>query len=180
MFNVDELSARMEKSLVSLKESFATLRAGRVSPQLLDKQTVKCYGENMLLKSVAQISSVSPTDLQIKTFDPSTTKEIISALNKADLGCTVTQNGASVMLKFPLPSEERRQDLIKQAKRYAEDGKVALRNIRRDANNAVKKDSELSEDMKKDFTDRIQKITDKKILAVEKMLADKIKDIETI
>lgn len=178
---LEDTISRMDKTLLSLKESLATLRAGRVTPQLLDKVTVTAYGEKCLLKSVAQISSISPTDLQVKTYDPSIIKDLVSGLNKANLGCNVAQNGSAVIiLKFPAPSEERRQDLIKQAKKYSEDGKVAIRNIRRDANNMAKKDDSLSDDMKDDLTDKIQKETDKHIQEIDKILAAKVKDIETI
>ena len=180
MATLEEFVEKMDKSTASLKESLGTLRAGKVTAQLLDKVTVVAYGEKCLLKSVAQISALSATDLSVKTFDPSIIKDLVSGLNKADLGCTVTQNGNAIILKFPAPSEDRRQDLIKQAKKYTEDGKVAIRNIRRDANNAVKKDTALSEDMKDDLTDKIQKETDKHIVEIEKILALKIKDIETI
>ncbi len=180
MATLEEFVEKMDKSIASLKESLGTLRAGKVTAQLLDKVTVTAYGEKCLLKSVAQVSALSATDLQVKTFDPSIIKDLVSGLNKADLGCTVTQNGNAIVLKFPAPSEDRRQDLIKQAKKYTEDGKVAIRNIRRDANNAVKKDASLSEDMKDDLTDKIQKETDKHIAEIEKILAVKIKDIETI
>lgn len=180
MATLEEFVEKMDKSIVSLKESLGTLRAGKVTPQLLDKVTITAYGEKCLLKTVAQIGSVSATDLSVKTFDPSIIKDIVSGLNKADLGCTVTQNGNAVILKFPAPSEDRRQDLIKQAKKYCEDGKVAIRNIRRDANNAIKKDTALSEDMKSDLTDKVQKETDKHVVEIDKMLALKIKDIETI
>ena len=180
MATLEEFVEKMDKSTASLKESLGTLRAGKVSAQLLDKVTVVAYGEKCLLKSVAQISTLSATDLSVKTFDPSIIKDLVSGLNKADLGCTVTQNGNAIILKFPAPSEDRRQDLIKQAKKYTEDGKVAIRNIRRDANNAVKKDTALSEDMKDDLTDKIQKETDKHIAELDKILALKIKDIETI
>ena len=180
MATLEEFVEKMDKSTASLKESLGTLRAGKVTAQLLDKVTVVAYGEKCLLKSVAQISALSATDLSVKTFDPSIIKDLVSGLNKADLGCTVTQTGNAILLKFPAPSEDRRQDLIKQAKKYTEDGKVAIRNIRRDANNAVKKDTALSEDMKDDLTDKIQKETDKHIAEIEKILALKIKDIETI
>ena len=180
MATLEEFVEKMDKSTASLKESLGTLRAGKVTAQLLEKVTVVAYGEKCLLKSVAQISALSATDLSVKTFDPSIIKDLVSGLNKADLGCTVTQNGNAIILKFPAPSEDRRQDLIKQAKKYTEDGKVAIRNIRRDANNAVKKDTALSEDMKDDLTDKIQKETDKHIAEIEKILALKIKDIETI
>lgn len=175
-----ECQDRMAKTLSSLKDSFGTLRAGRVSPSLLDKVTCTCYGEQMPLKHVATISVTSPTDLTIKPFDPSTIKDIVSGINKADLGCNPTINSGAVILKFPAPSEDRRQELIKQAKRYAEDGKVALRNIRKEFNNKIKKDEELSEDIQHDILDDIQKETDNNTKQIDNMLAVKIKDIETI
>ena len=177
---LDEANQKMDKCVDSLKESLGTLRAGRVTAQLLDKVYVKAYGENMVLKSLGTISSVSPTDLQVKVFDPSTIKDIIAGLNKADLGCTVTQNGNVIMLKFPAPSADRRKDLEKQAKKYGEDGKVAIRNVRKDLNNKVKKDDTLSEDMQHDMLDDIQKATDKHIETVDKLVAEKIQDIECI
>ncbi|MFA6830169.1 MAG: ribosome recycling factor [Bacilli bacterium] len=177
---LNECVEKMDKCKESLKESLGTLRAGRVTAQLLDKVYVKAYGENMSLKSLGTIGSSSPTDLQVKVFDPSTMKDIIAGLNKADLGCTVTQNGALVMLKFPAPSEDRRKDLVKQAKKYGEDAKVAIRNVRKDFNNKAKKEDTLSEDMQHDLLDEIQKSTDNHITEVDKMIANKITDIETI
>ena len=90
---LDEANQKMDKCVESLKESLGTLRAGRVTAQLLDKVYIKAYGENMVLKSLGSISSVSATDLQVKIFDPSVMKDVIAGLNKADLGCTVSQNG---------------------------------------------------------------------------------------
>lgn len=177
---LEECKEQMTKSITSCQEFLATLRAGRVTAQLLDKVYVKVYEENMVLKSVAGISNLSATDLQVKPFDPTTIKDIIGGLNKADLGCTVTQNGNAIILKFPTPSEERRKDLIKQAKKYAEDYKVAIRNIRKDINNKIKKDESLSEDTSFSLLDDIQKETDKKISEIDALLENKIKDIETI
>ena len=163
---LDEANQKMDKCVESLKESLGTLRAGRVTAQLLDKVYIKAYGENMVLKSLGSISSVM--------------KDVIAGLNKADLGCTVSQNGNAVMLKFPAPSEDRRKDLEKQAKKYGEDGKVAIRNVRKDLNNKVKKDDSLSEDVQHDTLDDIQKATDKHIEMVDKLVSEKIKDIECI
>ncbi len=177
---LDECKALMKKSIESCQEAFATLRAGRVTAQLLDKVYVKVYEENMILKSVAGISNLSATDLQVKPYDPTTIKDIIGGINKADLGCTTTQNGNAIVLKFPTPSEERRQDLIKQAKKYAEDYKVAIRNIRKDINNKVKKDETLSEDISFNLLEDIQKETDAKVSEIDSLLNNKIKDIETI
>ncbi len=177
---LDECKDRMSKSITSLKDSFATLRAGRVSPQLLDRVTVVCYGEPMPLRNVATVTVLSPTDLQVRPFDPSTLKDILGGLNKADLGCNPTTNSGAIILKFPAPSEDRRQDLVKQAKKYAEDGKVAIRNIRKDINNKAKNDDTLSEDGLRDLLDKIQKETDNNCKKIDDMLADKIKDIETI
>lgn len=176
----EECLDKMSKSIESLKISFGTLRAGRVTASLLDKVMVNCYGENMSIKNVASINSISPTDLQVKPFDPTTVKDVLGGINKADLGCSGTINGAVIILKFPAPSEDRRQELIKQAKKYAEDGKVAIRNIRKDYNNKVKKDDTLSEDEMHDLLDKIQKATDDHVKTIDDLLAVKIKDIETI
>jgi ribosome recycling factor len=177
---LDECVDKMNKCNESLKESLGTLRAGRVTAALLDKVYVRAYGENMILKSLGSIGSISPTDLQIKVFDPSTMKDIVSGLNKADLGCTVAQNGSAIILKFPAPSEDRRQDLIKQAKKYGEDAKVAIRNVRRDFNDKAKKDTTLSEDMQHNMLTDIQKATDNHIAEIDKLVQAKINDIETI
>lgn len=176
----EECLDKMSKSIESLKLSFGTLRAGRVTASLLDKVMVNCYGENMSIKNVASVNSISPTDLQVKPFDPTTVKDVLGGINKADLGCSGTINGAVIILKFPAPSEDRRQELIKQAKKYAEDGKVAIRNIRKDFNNKAKKDDTLSEDGMHDLLDKIQKATDDNVKTIDDLLAIKIKDIETI
>ncbi len=175
-----ECNGKMDKSIESLKDSLGTLRAGRVSPALLNRVMVNCYDSNMPLKHVASVVVLTATDLQVKPFDPSTVKEIIGGINKADLGCNVVVNGGTIILKFPAPSEDRRQELIKQARKYAEDGKVALRNIRKDYNNKVKKDKTLSEDMQHDTLDEIQKSTDEHTVTADKLLTAKINDIETI
>lgn len=177
---LNECNEKMGKSVEALKASLSTLRAGRVSAALLDKVTFNMYGSVSPIKYGATISVLSPTDLSVKPFDPSTVKDIVGGINKADLGCTVSQNGNAIVLKFPAPSEDRRKDLEKQAKKYAEDGKIAIRNIRRDMNAKVKKDDTLSEDMKKGFDTDIQKATDKHIADIEKLYQDKVKDIETI
>lgn len=175
-----ECTEKMDKTISALKDSLATIRAGRVSPSLLDKVYVTCYGESMPLKHVATISATSPTDLSIKPFDPSTQRDIISGINKADLGCNPVVNAGAIMLKFPAPSEDRRKDLTKQCRKYAEDGKVALRNIRKDFNNKIKKDETLSEDAQHSALDDVQKVTDAHVAQVDTILAEKIKDIETI
>lgn len=180
MYNIDAYTKKRDQSIASLKETFGTLRAGRVSAALLDNVKVDLYGERSPIKYGATISVLSPTDLQVRPFDVTTLKGMVGGINKADLGCTVTQNGNAIILKFPAPSEERRQDLIRQAKKCAEEGKVAVRNIRRDANNDIKKDKELSEDRRDNRLEDIQKATDKHIEEIEKLLANKVKDIETI
>ncbi|MFA6624658.1 MAG: ribosome recycling factor [Bacilli bacterium] len=180
MDTLQECVDKMDKTIISLKESLQTLRAGRVSAALLDKVSVSYYGENTPLKHLASISVVSATDIQIKPFDPSIQKDVLGGINKADLGANAVVNGGAIILKFPAPSEDRRQELIKQAKKYGEDGKVAIRNIRKDFNNKAKKDDTLSEDMQHDFLDNIQTATDKHIAEIDKVLVNKINDIETI
>lgn len=177
---VDECREKMDKTVQSAKEALGTLRAGRVTASLLDRVEVKAYGMMNPLKTVGSIQAVSPTELQVKIFDPSIMKDALSSINKANLGCNVAQNGNAIVLRFPAPSEERRKDLEKQAKKYGEDFKVALRNVRKDYNNKVKKDDTLSEDMQHDALDKIQKATDSHVKEIEALVSKKINDIETI
>ena len=182
MSNIDAYTKKRDQSIASLKETFGTLRAGRVSAALLDNVKVDLYGERSPIKYGATISVLSPTDLQVRPFDVTTLKGMVGGINKADLGCTVTQNGNAIILKFPAPSEERRQDLIRQAKKCAEEGKVAVRNIRRDANDSFKKlaKEDVSEDEIKTLEESAQKMTDKYIAEVDKAVEVKTKEIMTV
>lgn len=170
---------RMEKAIGTLKREFATLRAGKASPSLLDRIQVEYYGALTPLNQLANITTPDSRTLFIQPWDKSSLSEIERAIMKSDVGMTPSNDGATIRLTVPMLTEERRVELVKTAKKIAEDAKVAIRNIRRDANDSIKKleKSEISEDESKRFQDDIQKLTDKFIAESDKVLAAKEKEI---
>lgn len=174
---------KMQKSLENLKEEYANIRAGRANPHLLDKLTVEYYGAPSPLQSVANISVPEARVIMIQPWESSLIKSIEKAILASDLGLTPSNDGKVIRLIFPELTEERRKDLVKDIKKKAENTKVAIRNIRRDANDAFKKQNkagELTEDDQKNLEDKIQKLTDKSIAEVDKMVDDKSKEILTV
>lgn len=174
---------KMQKSLENLKEEYANIRAGRANPHLLDKLTVEYYGAPSPLQSVANISVPEARVIMIQPWESSLIKSIEKAILASDLGLTPSNDGKVIRLIFPELTEERRKDLVKDIKKKAESTKVAIRNIRRDANDAFKKQNkagELTEDDQKNLEDKIQKLTDKSIAEVDKMVDDKSKEILTV
>jgi ribosome recycling factor len=175
-----ELEANMRKSLEATQRTFNTIRTGRANPSLLDKIVVEYYGAETPLKSLATISTPDSQTIQIQPFDAGSMAVIEKAIATSDLGLTSNNDGKVVRINIPPLTEERRKDLCKLASKYAEEGKVALRNIRRDAIDQIKKqekDGELSMDLSRDEQEKIQKLTDKSIADLEKLLADKEADI---
>jgi ribosome recycling factor len=175
-----ELEANMRKSLEATQRTFNTIRTGRANPSLLDKIVVEYYGAETPLKSLATISTPDSQTIQIQPFDAGSMAVIEKAIATSDLGLTSNNDGKVVRINIPPLTEERRKDLCKLASKYAEEGKVALRNIRRDAIDQIKKqekDGELSVDLSRDEQEKIQKLTDKSIADLEKLLADKEADI---
>ena len=175
-----ELEASMRKSLEATQRTFNTIRTGRANPSLLDKIVVEYYGAETPLKSLATISTPDSQTIQIQPFDTGSMAVIEKAIGTSDLGLTTNNDGKVVRINIPPLTEERRKDLCKLASKYAEEGKVALRNIRRDAIDQIKKqekDGDLSEDLSRDQQEKIQKLTDKSIADLEKLLADKEADI---
>lgn len=171
---------KMNKSIAVLKENLATVRAGRANPQVLDKITVEYYGVQTPINQVGNISVPEPRMLLISVWDSSILKEVEKAILKSDLGLNPTNDGKVIRLVFPELNEERRKDLVKQIKKYGEDTKVMIRNIRRDANDAIKKlkkDSLITEDEAKKSEENIQKITDARIKEIDSVCAAKEKDI---
>lgn len=177
---LEECSEKMDRTLESFRSNLGTIRTGRVSPNVLDRITINYYGEETPIKNVAGIQSPSATQLLIKPFDPTCLKLIQAAIGESDLGVNPQSDGACIRLNFPSLTTERRDEYAKQAKKYSEDAKVAIRNIRRDFNTAVKKDKTLSEDMANNLNDDIQKCTDSHIKEIDAMLAVKEKEIYTI
>ena len=184
-FNQLEASAKekMDKSIAVFKSDLATIRAGRANPQVLDKISVDYYGVSTPINQIGSINVPEPRMLQISVWDASMLKEVEKAIQKSDLGLNPVNDGKTLRLIFPEPTEERRKELVKQVKKMAEEAKIAVRNIRRAANEAVKKlkkDSAITEDDAKRTEEGIQKLTDGKIKELDTLAAEKEKEIMSI
>ena len=175
-----DLEASMRKTVEATQRTFNTIRTGRANPTLLDKIVVEYYGAETPLKSLATLSTPDSQTIQIQPFDASSINVIEKAIGMSDLGLTPNNDGRTIRINIPPLTQDRRKELCKLASRYAEEGKVALRNVRRDAIEKIKKqekDGELSEDQSRDQQDQIQKMTDRFIAELEKHLAEKEADI---
>jgi len=173
---------KMQKSLDNLTEEFASIRAGRANPHVLDRLTVDYYGTPTPIQQVANVSVPEPRMIQIQPWEPAMVKEIEKAILVSDVGINPTNDGKVIRLVFPELTEERRKELAKDVKKRGESAKVAVRNIRRDANDAFKKlkGDDVSEDEIKDLEDQVQKLTDKYIASVEEAIEAKSKEILTV
>lgn len=170
---------RMDKAIQSLKRDLASLRAGRASVSLLDRIQVDYYGSPTPVNQLANINTPDSRTLMIQPWDKSSLADIERAIQKSDLGLTPANDGMMIRLSIPALTEERRVELVKLTKKFGEESKVAIRNIRRDANDDIKKleKSEISEDESRRHQEDIQKSTDKFIAEVEKVLSAKEKEI---
>lgn len=180
---VKPFEAKMQKSLEALQEEYATIRAGRANPHVLDKLRVDYYGTPSSIQAVANVSVPEARVIQIQPWEAKMIKEIEKAILASDLGLTPSNDGKLIRLVFPELTEDRRKELVKDVKRKAENAKVAIRNVRHDANDVIKKAgkaNEMSEDEQQDIKDEIQKMTDKFIAEVDKMAEDKSAEILTI
>ena len=178
-----DFSRRMDKALDHLAEEFGAVRAGRANAKVLDRITVEYYGSESPLNSVASISSPDARTLVIQPWDSSLLKEIQKAIQSSDLGINPQNDGKVIRLIFPQLTEERRKELTKQVKKYAEEAKVAMRNIRRDGMDYVKKlkkNSEITEDEQKKAEKDLQDMLDKNIKKVDDALAAKEKELMAI
>jgi ribosome recycling factor len=177
---LDETKNRMNKALEALDENFLTIRTGRANPSLVNEVTVLYYGTETPMNQLAQISVVEGTQLMIKPFDPSVLKEIEKAIFNANIGITPQNDGQVIRLNVPKLTEETRKDLAKSISKMGEESKVAIRNIRRDVNDSIKKDDTLTEDEEKKALDQVQKITDEFVKKVDQAVTDKTKEIMTV
>lgn len=180
---LDTLEENMMKTEDSLNTSFSAIRTGKASPALVENITFEYYGTQTRIRDAAGITAPEPRLLVIQPWDASAVKGIEKALLSSNIGITPMSDGKTLKLPIPELSQERRSALSKQAKASAEDAKIALRNIRRDANDAVKKfekDGELTEDERKKMLDDIQKITDSYIAKVDAMFTAKDKELMTV
>lgn len=170
---------RMDKAIQALKRDLASLRAGRASVSLLDRIQVDYYGTPTPINQLANINTPDSRTLMIQPWDKTSLSDIERAIQKSDLGLTPANDGAMIRLSIPALTEERRVDLVKMTKKFGEESKVAIRNIRRDANDDIKKleKSDISEDESRRHQEDIQKSTDKFIAEVDKVLSAKEKEI---
>jgi ribosome recycling factor len=175
-----DLEASMRKSVESTQRTFNTIRTGRANPSLLDKIVVEYYGAETALKALATISTPDSQTIQIQPFDASSIHLIEKAIGMSDLGLTPNNDGKAIRINIPPLTEDRRKEFCKLAAKYAEEGKVALRNIRRAGIDKIKKlekEGDYSEDQSRDAQEKVQKLTDRFISELEKHLADKETDI---
>ncbi|HHT97377.1 MAG TPA: ribosome recycling factor [Clostridiales bacterium] len=178
-----EFDNKMNKSVESLNEEYGTIRAGRANPNVLNKITVDYYGQPSAIQAVANVSVPEARIIQIQPWENNMIKEIEKAINQSDLGINPTNDGKIIRLIFPDLTEERRKDLVKDIKKKAENSKIAVRNIRREANDLLKKlnkSSEISEDEQKVLEDDVQKMTDKYIEDIDKTYELKANEIMTV
>lgn len=179
----DQLKENMQKSVDKTQQDFNTIRTGRANASLLDKITVNYYGAETPLISLATIGVPDSTTLVIQPFDKGSMPEIEKAISMSDLGLTPNNDGSVIRLNIPPLTAERRQQFVKLAGKYAEEGKVAIRNIRRDGIDKIKKqekNSEISEDESYDLQEEIQKITDTYTAKIDSLLESKEKELTNI
>lgn len=178
-----EAESTMQKTVEATQRSFNTIRTGRANASLLDRVMVEYYGSPTSLKSLASISTPDATTITIQPFDRSTLNAIEKAISMSDVGLTPNNDGSAIRLNIPPLTSERRKEFIKLAAKYAEEGKVAIRNIRRDALETIRKQeksSEVTEDEARDLQDQLQKLTNKYIERIDELLAEKEKEISTV
>ena len=178
-----DVEDHMHKAVEATQRAFNTIRTGRANTALLDKVVVEYYGAPTPLKSLANINTPDASTIAIQPFDRSSLSLIEKAISMSDLGLTPNNDGTIIRLNIPPLTSDRRKELVKVAAKYAEEGKVSIRNIRRDAVDSVRKQeksSEVSEDESRDLQDKIQKLTDKYTAKIEELLVEKEKDITTV
>ena len=180
---VQKYEQKMTKTLKGFEEELTTIRAGRANPNILNKLTVEYYGTPTPIQQVANISVPEARMIQIQPWEKKIIKDIEKAILMSDIGINPTNDGTVIRLVFPELTEERRKELVKDVKKKGEASKVAVRNIRRDANEAFKKmnkNNELTEDDQKDLETKVQKMTDKYIADIDKAIEEKTKEIMTV
>jgi ribosome recycling factor len=174
---------KMDKAIQVLKKDLLTLRAGRANPAILDKVMVEYYGSEMPINQTANISAPDPRTLLIQPWDKSVLNEIERAILKSELGMTPTNDGSVIRITIPALTEERRTELVKVARKMGEEAKIAIRNVRRDANDELKKmekNGDIPEDTSRRGQEEIQKLTDRFIKEVDQVVGDKEKEIMEI
>jgi ribosome recycling factor len=178
-----DAESHMQKAIEATQRSFNTIRTGRANASLLDRIMVEYYGSPTSLKSLASINTPDASTIIIQPFDRNSLNLIEKAISLSDVGLTPSNDGQIIRLNIPQLTSDRRKEFVKMASKFAEEGKVSIRNIRRDAVDSVRKQEkggEIPEDDAKDLQDKIQKLTDKYIAKIDDLLAEKEKDITTV
>ena len=175
-----DMKQRMGKTIDSLLQSLVTLITGKANPQMLSGLEIDYYGSPTPVNQISSISIPEARQLIIKPYDKNDVKAIVSAIHASDLGLNPINEGVQIRLIIPALTEERRRELTKQARKYGEEGKVAVRNIRREYVDLVKEDEEMTEDYQKRVLDDIQKVTDERIKEIDTIVAEKEKEMMAI
>ena len=178
-----EAESTMQKTVEATQRSFNTIRTGRASATLLDRVMVDYYGSPTPLKSLSNISTPDSTTIVIQPYDRNTLNLISKAISLSDVGLTPNNDGSTIRLNIPPLTSDRRKEFVKLAAKYAEEGRVSIRNIRRDALDSVRKqekNGELPEDEARDQQDKLQKLTNKYTTRIDELLAEKEKEITTV
>jgi ribosome recycling factor len=181
--DIKDIEQSMSKAVEATRRAFNTIRTGRANASLLDKIMVEYYGTPTSLKSLANISTPDASTLVIQPFDRSTVSLIEKAISLSDVGLVPNNDGSLIRLNIPPLTSERRKEFTKVAAKYAEEGRVAIRNVRRDGVDFFRKQEkagEISEDEARDLLDQVQKLTDKYVAQIDKVLEEKEKDIMTV
>jgi len=178
-----DVEDHMQKAVESTQRSFNTIRTGRANASILDRVQVEYYGVPTPLKTLANISTPDASTITVQPFDRSSLSLIERSISLSDVGLTPNNDGSIIRLNIPPLTSDRRKEFVKIAAKYAEEGKVSIRNIRRDAVDSIRKQeksSELAEDEARDLQDKVQKLTDKYVAKIDETLASKEKDIMTV
>ena len=178
-----EAESTMQKTVESTQRAFNTIRTGRANASLLDKVQVEYYGTPTSLKSLANISTPDASTILIQPYDKSSLNIVEKAISLSDVGLTPSNDGIVIRLNIPPLTTDRRKEFVKLAAKYAEEGRVAIRNIRRDAIDAIRKQeksAEIAEDEARNQQDKLQKLTNKYTAKIDELLAEKEKDISTV
>jgi ribosome recycling factor len=180
---LSEAESTMQKTVEATQRAFNSIRTGRANASLLDKVSVDYYGSPTPLKSLANISTPDASTILIQPYDKGSLNVVEKAISLSDVGLTPSNDGSVIRLNIPPLTSDRRKEFVKMASKYAEEGRVAIRNIRRDVQDTIRKEekaSEISEDESKDQQDQLQKLTNKYTARIDDLLAEKEKDISTV
>jgi ribosome recycling factor len=178
-----EIDSTMQKTVEATQRAFNTIRTGRANASLLDKVLVDYYGSPTPLKSLANISTPDASTILIQPYDRTGLNLVEKAISLSDVGLTPSNDGSVIRLNIPPLTSDRRKELVKITAKYAEEGRVGIRNIRRDALDVIRKEeknAEISEDESRDLQDKLQKLTNKYTARIDELLAEKEKDISTV